>query len=302
MLKSLAILAVLCVLAGVVPGQLNKAADQKQGHAAQSQPAVINPVSSNEQNHSQPNQPKPGSNPPSGHTSFKWPRWVFDSNWWLVIIAGLTGIFIGRQARLSRRTLNEIHAQAGHMEKQTQILRDSVAAAQRGADAALRNAQAVINSERAYLLFSVKKERLTGPHGPSQFHIEVINYGRVPARRIVVGIPHHAHMTMESFLAGSPDYEENPQEIVEWLAPKESWRVATFTPNADRSTLAAAAMSEKVSLKAIENIIYGQLVYDDGVSGEKRHSRYCLYHMKEPFRNIGGSLEIVQSDEYVECT
>ena len=170
------------------------------------------------------------------------------------------------------------------------------------AEAALLNAQAVINAERALLLFTVEKERVQGPGGPSIFHINVVNYGKVPARRLEISRPNHATMALSDFVSLSPpDYGDVLQETQEWLAPKESWRVATFSPYEKRVERVLDAQDRGVEPDTMEVIIYGQVTYYDGISGD-RHSRYCLAHDREPFSNVGGSLTPVGSEEYLECT
>lgn len=170
------------------------------------------------------------------------------------------------------------------------------------AKAALLNTQAVINAERAWLLFSVEKEPAPGLGGPSYFHIKVVNYGKVPARRLEISKLLHATMTLKDFVSLSPpDYGDDLEGIQEWLAPGESWRVATFFPYEMGSDKALAAQNSGVKIEEIEVIIYGQVTYFDGISKELRHSRYCLAY-DEPFSNIGGSLTPVGTEEYLECT
>lgn len=72
------------------------------------------------------------------------------SNW---ILAGL-GVIGGIMAGI---TLRVIVKQANHMERQTKILEDSVAVAQKSADAALLNAKALINAERPWLVVRQKR-------------------------------------------------------------------------------------------------------------------------------------------------
>jgi hypothetical protein len=209
-------------------------------------------------------------------------HWYASVEWWLFILGVPTlGVLIW-QSLLGRR---------------------SAQAAETAANAALLNAQAVINAERALLLFTVEKESFSGSGGPSIFHINVVNYGKVPARRLEISKPLHATMTLSDFVSLSPpDYGEDLEETQEWLAPKESWRVATFFPYERRADRVFAAQNAGVDVDMVEVIIYGQVTYFDGISSEERHSRYCLAHDREPFSNIGGSLTPVGNEEYLECT
>jgi hypothetical protein len=70
----------------------------------------------------------------------------------ILAIVGLMQAFtLIWQAWLLRGTLKEIHTQAGHMERQTKILEDSVAAAQKSADAAFDQIEMMKRRERAQL-------------------------------------------------------------------------------------------------------------------------------------------------------
>ena len=71
-----------------------------------------------------------------------WSYWGFGG---LLVIVG------GSQVLFLYRTLKAIQTQAGHMERQTKALEDSVAAAQKSADAALAQVEAAKSTQRAQL-------------------------------------------------------------------------------------------------------------------------------------------------------
>jgi hypothetical protein len=230
---------------------------------------------------------------PLGKEAFGPAYW---SNWILAALAFWAGW-------LALKNLREIKRQVDLMNQQTLVAIASAEAARVSADAALLNAQAVINAERALLLFTVEKEKLSGLGGPSIFHINIVNYGKVPARRLEISNPFHAIMPLDDFIATSPpDYGEDLQEVQEWLAPKESRRVVTFCPYEKRREIMAAAQSLGVEYLMVKAIIYGQVTYHDGISLKERHSRYCYAHERVPFSNIGGSVTPVGPKEYLECT
>jgi hypothetical protein len=93
-MKRLAIFASVTILTVCASGQSDKVADQKQESARQSQPAALSTDSPNEQANSQTEQPKP----PKWYTTLERP------DWWLVIIAGLTGCVIGWQSWETRKS------------------------------------------------------------------------------------------------------------------------------------------------------------------------------------------------------
>lgn len=71
-----------------------------------------------------------------------WSYWGFGG---MLVIVG------GSQVWFLYRTLKAIQTQAGHMERQTKALEDSVAAAQKAADAAIAQVEMVKSKERAQL-------------------------------------------------------------------------------------------------------------------------------------------------------
>lgn len=100
------------------------------------------------------------------------------SNWPLIAVA-IGGIFVARS------TLHAIRWQAEETAKATKAMRDSLPLQKEAADAALKNAQAVINSERPWLLLEIKFAEGYG----TAFTISFRNFGRTPAE--VVGFCQH---------------------------------------------------------------------------------------------------------------
>lgn len=94
MLKQLGAIGVLVLVAGMMPGQPKQTSGSERNEAKNGQPAVISPHSQNEQPYAQANQPQSSSNPRAGNTTLERSHWWSDPNWWLVIVAGITGGFI----------------------------------------------------------------------------------------------------------------------------------------------------------------------------------------------------------------
>jgi hypothetical protein len=104
MLKRLAIFGAWALLCpGIMASQPNQTPGGKGQDARQGQPAVVQSNSHDKQNPGDQNQPKAGSGAPAGNAAFKWPAWMGDSNWWLVVVAGITGGFIAWQAWETRK-------------------------------------------------------------------------------------------------------------------------------------------------------------------------------------------------------
>jgi hypothetical protein len=143
MLKCLAVLGLLAAVAPIVSGQPNKTTDQKQETTKQSQPAALPTDSKDKQASGQTDQPEAGADSPKWYTPFERP------DWWLVIVAALTGGVICWQSVETRKA----------------------------AQGAFLNAQAVINAERPWMLISVK----SSPGEMGGFDVRIRNRGRTPA-------------------------------------------------------------------------------------------------------------------------
>lgn len=92
MRKWLSIFSLLLAFSPLVPSQPDKAADKKQQLTKPSQPAVIPTDGQNKQSSGQQNQTKPDADPPRWYTPLERP------DWWLVIVAALTGGVVGWQS------------------------------------------------------------------------------------------------------------------------------------------------------------------------------------------------------------
>lgn len=283
MLKRLAILGLLFAIAPMMPSQPNKAAEPKQPATNQveikGKPTGPNEV--DKHNGSQTYQAKPGSDPPAGNTSIERPRWWEDSNWWLVIIAGLTGCMIGFQSWATS---------------------EAARGAQKAADAALLNAQAVINAERARLLFEVDKEMDQKRHGVAIFTIYAVNHGRTPARLMRIKGP------VETVCDGIDELpipmKTHPAKLPDkWhVMQGEKCFIARFVPASMTSRALELAKATGESINAQKRVIYGEVLYSDGISPQIRSSRYCFRFNREPFRNIGGSIEPAGPSEFNQTT
>lgn len=124
MLKRLVIIAIAAFMAIGVSGQPNKATNPEKQDTKQGQSAMHAPDSKDKQSSGQTDQTKDSSNSPTGNATAERPPWWSTSDWWLVVIAGLTGCVIGWQSWETRKAAN----------------------------AANSNIQAVIYAERAWML------------------------------------------------------------------------------------------------------------------------------------------------------
>ena len=113
MLKRLGILAGVALLSVGMAGQPHKAPEQKQAASQVAKAVPIGTDAANIGNHHQTDQPKASGNSSSGNASLERSHWWTDPNWWLVIVAALTGIVIGWQSRETRRAAQSAERQIG---------------------------------------------------------------------------------------------------------------------------------------------------------------------------------------------
>ena len=133
--------------------------------------------------------------------------WQDVATFWIGVVlagVGIAGIGVGictliflrnqtrhirRQADMAARQARLISTQANQMEKQTEIFRESVAAAQKAADAALKTVQVMIDSERPWLVahFKGENESCLLESGNMRLKWEVRNVGKSPARLVEAG-------------------------------------------------------------------------------------------------------------------
>jgi hypothetical protein len=91
---------------------------------------------------------------------------------------GIIGIVVAIcTLRIIQRQTSHIARQAQNMRYQTTHLRNSVVQARKAANAALLGAQAVINSERPWLVVDI----VIDENKPALYVVRVINKGRTPA-------------------------------------------------------------------------------------------------------------------------
>lgn len=199
----------------------------------------------------------------------------------LLVIVGSAGVIV------AWRTLKKI-------KEQTE-------AGTKAAEAALLNAQAVINAERAALLFLVTKERVNGAPPRTIFKISVKNFGRVPAQEIRVSELQEKFVRSPADLIPSPKYDYNGQ-VSRYLVPGEQHALVEFDPAGPGKHNQRVQEGIDFDQHSIQIVIFGEVSYRDGVSMELRHSRFCFGHNRVPFSSIGGSAVPCGPDVYRECT
>jgi hypothetical protein len=159
MWKYMAVLAVIFALAIYVAVQDQHSATKS---ANQSTPppntaVAIDAHNNRPQNHAE----NAERNSPRWHRLFAWPEGITT---WAIIL-----------------TLLAIAEQAGESAKSTRAVRDSLPLQKTAADAALANAQAVINAERPWIAVNIGKGRVL-----AETTLVLKNWGRTPAKIVSI--------------------------------------------------------------------------------------------------------------------
>ena len=199
--------------------------------------------------------------------------WYDKATVWINAALALVGL-IGIVTALG--SLRVLRRQVGHMEAQTYILRDSVAAAQKSAEAAFLNAQALIDAERARLIVSCPRI------GPFRFKLRITNVGRSPAL-IRFSLARLSLLESAEVLPEIPFYETEDAEsgwmgTEQWLLPnhsvrlniKELWREIDLS-DSSRPSLE----NEPVLESKAQAWVFGYLRYKDSLSPSDRITRFC---------------------------
>jgi hypothetical protein len=205
---------------------------------------------------------------------YDWGPWFFGL---FLAIAG------GVQLKLLRVTWKAIQEQKGEMAKQTGILAQSVAAAQASADAALLNAQAVINSERPWIRVKI----VLSPDG--FYGVAAKNTGRTPALIVASSEPQKKVFPVGEALPETPTYGE-----------KRTFN-STLLPDSER-TVYWLTESDVRSVEGFERVvqgsdglyIWGVVQYRDTLNRESENAhetvwcfRYIPNQVPNPFKMAG---------------
>jgi hypothetical protein len=170
----------------------------------------------------------------------------------------------------------------------------------KAAEAALLNAQAVINAERATLFFTITKERINGAPSRTVFKITVKNFGSVPAQEILVAESREKFVSSPDGLTQPPPSYVFSDQTPRYLVPGDALVVAEFDPAKHGNHNQRVPGGIGFDPHAIQTVIFGEVTYKDGISSELRRSRFCFGYKQEPFP--GGSVAMCGPDAYRKCT
>lgn len=164
------------------------------------------------------------------------------------------------------------------------------------ANAALLNAQALINSERPWVMIQVKEVPIEGTEyyhgklfGNNGFQLIIFNYGKTPAhildcKELKFDVLEHP----DEELPVPPRYGAS-NFIKRFLAPADSLPIGPpFHPHTVRREIVEVSAPKGEHTQG-EIVVYGLIEYSDGVSRNAFRSAFCYRHDHAP-ASITGNL------------
>jgi hypothetical protein len=236
------------------------------GAQGQNHPATANPADNSQTEEATPQQitvatPAPAPAP--------WPvqdRIAWVANIVLVLFA-CVGIYIGLSL------LKKV-------DRQTQYAETAAQSAAYSAQAALLHAQAIVRSERPWVLVTVEPSS----KAENRFMIVATNRGRGPAR-IVSAVDRITTEIDQSSLPAEPDYEDaEPNEALDSviLLPGESTGIKSFGRDEVREFCGGEEKYRRVEKWEEVILLYGKIVYEDLVdtgTEEPCETAWCCWYI-----------------------
>jgi hypothetical protein len=174
----------------------------------------------------------------------------------------------------------ESNAEAAHA--QVVQFRAVAEAAEKSANAAVRNAEALINSERPWVLPRIFAN-MTGTDTnaelvvPVSIDFNLINLGRTPAELIAVSGTHSFQIIQDTLTFDPAMFPQLEKELVHRriLAPDEAWN--SFHVFDGQKVMAQA---NKAIFATHRLVVFGSITYRDTLGADDsptRKSRFCYY-------------------------
>jgi len=226
------------------------------------------------------------------------PPW-WDVTWatWALVILALTASVVAyltfrgveQQVQEMRESGKQMQKLIEHAESQVAAITKSVAATQNTANAALLNAQAIINAQRAWI--SVKLRR----YAEEAFTLSIHNHGRTPGEITLVKHLDKYVPTISDFEPDS-NYEEIAEQLYrKIIVPGEIWEAGGFWDDNLRLIMPDELYKEVKSSRQ-RYFIYGVVEYKDTVIGDLHETRFCFwYNPHYDTFEIGGPRSMTKS-------
>ena len=155
------------------------------------------------------------------------------------------------------------------------------------AEAALLNAQALINAERPWLMIQIDKEDKPSrddDRAYAVFHLKVFNYGKSPAHVSCVRTREDYFLDPEKDPIVPPDYGK-AVGAQNFIGPNiDSNGFWTVDPNDDFSVMnrGISAGNAGVPPEDMKLVVWGLIEYGDGVSAKTYETAFCYRYRRTP--------------------
>jgi hypothetical protein len=188
----------------------------------------------------------------------------------LVVVGAVTGGLIWYQAKKTAEAAEATQRATEIIEGQTAVLRASLAAAEKSAGAALLNAQAVINSERPWLVVEAE--------GYPEISFKMTNKGKTPAQLIQYDPIPKVITPLLGETMGKPVYgkffEEQWQILNEpMIFPEESRPAGSYSISILKNE--APELWDEIATVKKQMYIYSAIKYKGPFTDDIYETAYC---------------------------
>jgi hypothetical protein len=166
------------------------------------------------------------------------------------------------------------------IDRQTKYAETAAEAAAASSHAALINAQAILQAERAWILISVEPS----PSAENSFTVMATNRGRTPAR--IMEIAEQTRIAIDQeHLPSPPEYSEEKRSVPFApiiLLPGESAAVKPFCRNDVRGLCDSEERFRRIETWEEKIFLYGKVIYKDltaPVDSEAHESNWCCWYI-----------------------
>lgn len=195
----------------------------------------------------------------------KTPKWYQSPEWMLVIVGVITFLVVGYQSWATKRAALATESYVEAVKEQTPSFKQA-------AEAALKNANAVIDAERAWIVPDMETPPPFVSDTIHRIACKLRNAGKTPAR--IVEVAERAFVASEACpLPESPEYR--PRDI--HRSPLKGG--AVMAPNAIMPRFVYVEPGDMRRVERGELIlhVYGYVIYRDVISHQEHRTDYGFY-------------------------
>jgi hypothetical protein len=212
----------------------------------------------------------------------------------LVLVAAGSFISVWYQAQETARVVKVTQLSTQAVQRQIGIMERQTKAAEDAAMAALLNAQAMMHSERPWIIITIEPH----PQFRGSFLFAATNKGRTPAQ-LISGSSEYTFASRPQELAIPPAYSSQFTGLDETLlVPGDPFQIYTRSGICPEDILARRASSHELRSYNETLIFYGRIVYRDGFGNGNEtnayhETRWCFAYVKHERRFV-----VTGPDEY----